>query len=205
MFSDFKKRMSAVIQEGRTISETLSNTYIRQQQSPAHSPSHHHTLPSSRDSSHPGYEPPFPADSTAGCAHLAQQERSWKEIHKGTEANAAAAEQIDGQIRTILANTGDCMTQLSDLNSSLGCIPDINRQLVKCTDLVQSIGRDCANVQKSLFELEDLLEVLQLQERQLDKKFEMAMYRDKKMGKIQFYFYMYLNQIVMYILTNTHS
>lgn len=178
MFSDFKKRMSAVIQEGRTISENLSNTYIRQQQhSPAHSPSS--TLPP-KDA---GHHVPYLEASTAGCAYLAQQERSWKEIHKGTETNAATAEQIDGQIQTILCNTANCMTQLGDLNSSLGCIPEINRQLVKCTELVQSIGKDCQKVQQSLFELEDLLEVLQLQERQLDRKFGMAMYREKKMGK----------------------
>lgn len=181
MFSDFKKRMSAVIQEGRTLSENLSNTYIRQQtpQSTGHySPS---SL-TSRDSSTHSDESNL-VSSTAGCAHSDQQERSWREIHKGTEANAAAAEQIDGQIQTILANTVISQTQMSDFNSSLSCIPEINRQLVKCTELVQSIGEECRRVEQSVFELEDLLEVLQLQERQLDRKFEMAMYRENKMGK----------------------
>lgn len=191
MFSDFKKRMSAVIQEGRTISESLSNTYIRQQHSPVHIP-----IPSplsSRNSS--SYvDVPLLVDSTAGCAYLAQQEQSWREIHKGTEANAATAEQIDREIQTILSNTGNCMTQLSDLNSSLGCIPEINQQLSKCTEMVQAIAKDCQNVQQSLFELEDLLEVLELQERQLNRKFEMAMYREKKMGKPKLSIH-YLNHI----------
>lgn len=198
MFSDFKKRMSAVIQEGRTISESISNTYIRQQYSPAHSPT---TLPSS-GSLHSNVS--CVVDSSAGCAYLAQQEQSWREIHKGTEVNAAKAEQIDGQIKTILSNSGNCLTQLSDLNSSLSFIPEINRQLVKCTEFVQSIAKDCEKVQQSLFELEDLLEVLQLQERQLERKFEMAMYREKKMGKHNVYT-SFIHHLIIYIFPISNS
>lgn len=181
MFSDFKKRMSAVIQEGLSISETISNTYIRQQHSTTHTPD---TSSSQAASQLDAAAAHCIVSSTAGCAYLADQERAWREMHNGTAANAAAAEQIDGQIQTIRANAGNYLTQLGDLNSSLNCIPELNRQLIKCTELVQSIGNDCARVHQSLFELEDLFEVLQVQERQLDKKFEMAMYREKKMGKL---------------------
>lgn len=40
-------------------------------------------------------------------------------------------------------------------------------------------------VEKQLFDLEDLMEVLQLQEKQLDSKFDMAMFKERKLANLE--------------------
>lgn len=45
------------------------------------------------------------------------------------------------------------------------------------------INDKCSEVENQLYELQNLMEVLQLQEKQLDSRFEMAMFKERKLGK----------------------
>lgn len=173
MFSDLKKRLNSVIQEGRNLSENLSATYIRQTSG---SPD---TGNSSRLST--GVIPSC-IKLSAGCSYLEEQELIWKELHDNNELNASKATEIDEQIRTIRETSIRSLTDVSDLNHSLNCIPSVKDTLRRCGELTKAIHGDCQRVEQSLYEYEDLIEVLALQEQQLNHRFEMAIYKEKKLG-----------------------
>lgn len=183
MFSDLKKRLNLVIQEGRNLSENISATYIRQTSGSADTGNS--AFGSSSTKLTTGVIPSC-IKLTAGCAYLEEQELIWKELHDNNETNASKAIEVDEQIRTIREASIQSLIDVSDLNHSLNCIPSLKDTLHKCGELTQAIQADCLRVEQSLFEFEDLIEVLALQEQQLNHRFEMALYKEKKLGNTYF-------------------
>lgn len=119
----------------------------------------------------------------AGCSLLERNERTWEGLHATNESNATKAETIDKVIANITDNINKQVIDLSDINVSLEAIPQLVKTIEKCSNVMLIINEGCIEVEKELYELEDLMEVLQLQEKQLDKKFEMALYKERKLGK----------------------
>lgn len=121
----------------------------------------------------------------AGCALLERNEKVWEELHMTNEANAKKAENCDQLISTITNNINKSAIDLSDINVSLEAIPNLITTIGKCSTIMHEINAKCADVEKQLFELEDLMEVLQLQEKQLDSKFDMAMFKERKLANLE--------------------
>lgn len=206
MFSGLKKRVSSALHEGRILSESLSeslaNTYIRQTSSTVPQPGADQPFafasPStSSSSSSPPPPPPlshgshspiiaFPGhalNAHAGAAHLAAVELDWQQLHAAAAANADRADRIDVDIRTVRALSERSALAVSDMQHSLQCVPPIRRRLVECQLQLADIGRLCGRLDEGLFQLEDVMEELELQERQLQLQLELAAYRDCKMGE----------------------
>lgn len=120
---------------------------------------------------------------TAGCKLLECNEKIWEELHTANESNAKKAETCDAMIAKVSESIKKRCVDLSDINVSLEIIPNIVRTIENCSTIVIELNEKCAEVENQLFELEDLVEVLQLQEKQLDSKFEMAMFKERKLGK----------------------
>lgn len=118
----------------------------------------------------------------AGCQLLEQNEQLWEDLHVANELNAKKAEECDSTIAKLNNFIGKRCIDLSDINVSLEMIPNILQTLANCSASIIDVNDKCTEVERKLFELEDLMDVLQLQERQLDKKFEMAMYKEHKLG-----------------------
>lgn len=179
MFSDLKKRFNSVIQEGRNLSENISASYIRQTSGSPDTGNSAFGTNSARLST--GVIPSC-IKLTAGCSYLEEQELIWKELHDNNEINASKATAIDEQIQTIRETSIQALTDVSDLNHSLHCIPSLKDTLSKCGELTKAIHGDCLRVEQSLFEFEDLIEVLALQGQQLNHRYDMALYKEKKLG-----------------------
>lgn len=173
-----------MIQEGRNLSENISASYIRQTSG---SPDTGNSFGSTSTRLTTGVIPSC-IRLTAGCSYLEEQELIWKELHDNNELNASIATSIDEQIRTLRESSIRSLTNVSDLNHSFNCIPSLKDTLRRCGELTQVIQGDCRRVEQSLFELEDLIEVLALQEQQLNHRFEMAIYKEKKLGMNSTYF-----------------
>ena len=94
------------------------------------------------------------------------------------------AAELDERILEARKTAEKRLTDILDLNASLAIIPSIVDQFKACTEMIDEISSSMAEVEKKLMNLEDLVEVLQLQERQLDRRFEMAMYKEKKMAEL---------------------
>lgn len=120
----------------------------------------------------------------AGCQLLEQNEQLWEELHEANELNAKKAEECDSKIAQLNDSVDKRCIDLSDINVSLEMIPNILQALENCSASIIDVNDKCTEVEKQLFELEDLMDILQLQEQQLDKKFEMAMYKEHKLGTL---------------------
>lgn len=119
---------------------------------------------------------------SAGCEMLERNEKVWEELHAANEANAAKAEKCDTLISNLSESIRKRNVDLSDINKSLEIIPNIVQTIENCSTIIIEINEKCTEVENQLFELEDLVELLQLQEKQLDYKFEMAMFKERKLG-----------------------
>lgn len=120
----------------------------------------------------------------AGCKMLEHNEKHWEEIHAANESNAQKAELCDAMISKLNESIKKRCIDLNDINVSLEIIPNIVQTIENCSSIMIEINEKCTDVENQLFELEDLMEVLELQEKQLDRKFEMAMFKERKLGSI---------------------
>lgn len=169
MFNNFKKKINSVIQDGLQFSETVSAN-LKVPSSPKFTDSQTTFVPNS-------------VNLFAGREILEKNERNWSALHTLNEENASRASQINEQILTIRNRSDKLFTDVSDLNISLVSLPTVINALNGCMEVIDDIGKMCRSFEAKLYDLEDLLDVLELQERQLDHRFEMAMYKEKKLGK----------------------
>lgn len=128
----------------------------------------------------------------AGCELLDRNEKIWEELHAANETNAKKAETCDELISDLTESIRKRCVDLSDINVSLEIIPNIVQTIENCSTIMIEINEKCTEVENQLFELEDLMELLQLQEKQLDSKFEMAMFKERKLGKLIFEWFFHL-------------
>lgn len=124
-------------------------------------------------------------NSDAGCVLLEHNEKDWREIHARNESNAAKADLCDKLILNVLRNIETSARNMNEVELLLDNTQYLIQTINECSAVVLKINEACSDVERSLFDLEDLFEVLQLQERQLDSKFEMAMYKEQKLGELK--------------------
>uniref|UniRef100_A0A0K8TQJ6 Putative dysbindin protein isoform x1 n=1 Tax=Tabanus bromius TaxID=304241 RepID=A0A0K8TQJ6_TABBR len=172
MFGKLRRKFNSVIQDGLTLSENLSNSYLK-------SPS------PSFEVNKAEYGIPSDVNLNAGCNLLQKNEDTWKDMHEMNEKNAMTASSIDKSITRIKDSTAKTYVDLTDLNVCLASLPKIEDELNKCMEMISNIGSQCQNFDMKLVELEDLMEEASLQENQLQHKFQMSMYKQKKMKELE--------------------
>lgn len=192
MFQNLRKKVNAVLPDIENM--YLSSANIAQSTSSPNKVLNHLGLlmPSSSSSSISNDHTKIPSTQwqnsdainfSAGCELLDQNEKIWEELHSANESNAKKAEQCDEIISNLTETIKKRCIDLSDINVSLEIIPNIVQTIENCSTIMIEINDKCTQVENQLFELEDLMELLQLQEKQLDSKFEMAMFKERKLGR----------------------
>lgn len=136
----------------------------------------------------------------AGCHLLALNEKNWEEIHKLNEDNAIEAYEIDKLIYNLNENSKRKSIAISDLNQSLVTLPTVTTTLDTCFQMVCDIEKSTILVEQKLIEFEDLIDVLELQEHQLNHRFEMAMYKEKKLGNFFIYHILFIYLFIIFII-----
>lgn len=178
MFGNIRKKFNSVIQDGLALSDNFRSGSGSSSTSP--SPSGTENILQSKK---------FPVPNTinlcAGHDLLEKNERNWNELHAINEKNSDKAREIDRRIEMIKLRSERMATDVSDLNISLTQLPTVIASLKGCVETIDEIKEKCQSLDAKLFELEDLLEVLDLQEKQLDHRFEMAMYKEKKLADLE--------------------
>lgn len=190
MFQSIRKKVNSVLPDIESLygtatspTTTTSTTQIGQQTSPRRS------MPSPTNSNLRLHSPKmnYPTNGainfSAGCDILEYNESVWEEIHSMNEQNASKAQCIDLVIESLTDGLNKKLVDLSDINVSLETIPNIVKTVQDCSNVLHDVNKKCSDVERGLCELENLIEALHLQDRQLDRKLEMAMYREKKLGK----------------------
>lgn len=186
MFKNIRKKVNSVLPDIESLYLTGSGTSSTTQ-SPASS-RRESTLSSPTNGNLRMHSPKISApinsniNFSAGCDVLEYNESIWEEIHSVNEQNASKAQCIDLVIESLTDGLNKRLVDLSDINVSLEMIPNIVKTVQDCSNVMYDVNKKCAEVEKGLVELENLIEALHLQDQQLDKKLEMAMYKERKLG-----------------------
>ncbi|XP_076635378.1 dystrobrevin binding protein dysbindin [Colletes latitarsis] len=120
----------------------------------------------------------------AGADILHRYQLQWNELHELTEENALKAQEADKLIGSIYERLEQEWKSIICLNSTLAYIPKINNAIHDLMDQIGTLQEMFEEVETSIYRLEDLNEMLDLQSRQLDHRFQLALYEEKKLGEL---------------------
>lgn len=180
MFKNIRKKVNAVLPD-------IENLYLSSSGTTTPSPSREPKQASPNNNvnriSSPKTLTPSIVNLSAGCDILEYNESIWEEIHSINEQNASKAQCIDLVIESLTDRVNKKIIDLSDINVSLEAIPNLVKTVQNCSNVMYDVNKKCSEVEKGLVELENLIEALHLQDRQLDRKLELAMYRERKLSE----------------------
>ncbi|XP_077255042.1 dystrobrevin binding protein dysbindin isoform X3 [Temnothorax americanus] len=117
----------------------------------------------------------------AGADVLHHFQLQWNELHELAEENAGKAREADTLISSIYEKLQHEWNNVTCLNSTLAYIPKINNAIQDLMDQIGNLQEMFEEVEGALYRLEDLNEILDLQSRQLDHRFQLALYKEKKL------------------------
>ncbi|XP_053990224.1 dysbindin protein homolog isoform X2 [Hylaeus anthracinus] len=120
----------------------------------------------------------------AGADILHRYQLQWNELHELTEENAERAQMADKLIGCIYERLEQEWKSITCLNSTLAYIPKINNAIQDLMDQIGTLQETFEEVEGAIYQLEDLNEMLDLQSRQLDHRFQLALYEEKKLVEL---------------------
>ncbi|XP_034173364.1 dystrobrevin binding protein dysbindin [Osmia lignaria lignaria] len=120
----------------------------------------------------------------AGADILHRFQLQWNELHELAEENAGKAQEANNLIGTIYERLEEEWKNITCLNSTLAHIPKINNAIQDLMDQIGTLQEMFEEVEGAIYRLEDLNEMLDLQNRQLDHRFQLALYKEKKLAEL---------------------
>ncbi|KAK0177933.1 hypothetical protein PV328_001929 [Microctonus aethiopoides] len=94
------------------------------------------------------------------------------------------AHEVDALIGGVYEKLNKQCNSIIILNGALAAIPKINNAIQNLMDQIGTLEEAFEEVEAALFTLEDLNEKLELQNRQLDHRFQLALYKEKKLTEL---------------------
>lgn len=85
-------------------------------------------------------------------------------------------------IDKIYKDTESHKRKMMDLNIALANIPYLVSTIDSCSKSIEEIGLQFRNIEKDLFQLENLIEVLEIEDRKLKYADQIQSYKQKKLG-----------------------
>lgn len=122
---------------------------------------------------------------SAGFRQLDKNQDQWQSIRSMNEKNGNMAAELDERITSARNISEQRLTSIKDLNMTLSVLPSIVDQLKTAREMIEEINSTAVEVEEKMMQLQDLVEVLDLQEKQLDMRFELAMFKEKKMAELE--------------------
>ncbi|XP_026464250.1 dysbindin protein homolog [Ctenocephalides felis] len=123
----------------------------------------------------------------AGCKLLEKYQNDWESMHNLTEENAKTAEMLANLIDKIYKDTESHKRKMMDLNIALANIPYLVSTIDSCSKSIEEIGLQFRNIEKDLFQLENLIEVLEIEDRKLKYADQIQSYKQKKLENLERY------------------
>ena len=120
---------------------------------------------------------PKKEDLEAGAELLETWQNNWEVIHLNNERNAKKADKCDKLIVNIKDRT---LKQWNDIATLQTHIPQINNGIKDIMDKLGSLESFIGDVEISLLALEDTIDAREMQEKQLDQRFQLAMYQERR-------------------------
>lgn len=121
----------------------------------------------------------------AGAILLERYQNDWMVIHNLNEENAKKSEEVDKTIGKLKEFCDKQWTMMTSLVSQLSMLPTIAEDIKNIMKKIGTLENSFEEVDKSLLTLENTIEIQQLQEKQLDQRFKLALYKEKKLASFE--------------------
>lgn len=124
----------------------------------------------------------FSCNFNAGADLLLHYQKQWEELHNNNEENAKKAEEVNQLIENLHQNCQHEGTTMQQLNVQLTQVPRLQTSVLTLMNKIGELEGLFEEVESALLSLEDVIETQQLQEQQLDQRFQLALHKEKRLA-----------------------
>lgn len=122
----------------------------------------------------------------AGAQILNHFQQQWEEIHKLNEENAKNSDNLANVIEDMYKKVSNDHRSVTDISYLLSNgTQSLSESVENCATQLENLHDTFEVVEKNLLQLENLIETLELQERELEHRFQLALYKEKKLGNLE--------------------
>ncbi|XP_054275626.1 uncharacterized protein LOC128994840 isoform X2 [Macrosteles quadrilineatus] len=105
-------------------------------------------------------------------------------MHKLAEENANIAKKVDDRIGHLHGEVTRQWQGMTQLAAALNTVPSLCSRTDQIICQIEDVQRLVEEVEASLLHLADIVELKELQERQLDKRFQLAIHSEKRLAQL---------------------
>ncbi|XP_051166464.1 dysbindin-like [Leptopilina boulardi] len=120
----------------------------------------------------------------AGADILHRYQLQWNELHDLAEENAKNAQNVDSLVAVFHLKLEREWKSILCLNNTLAVIPKVNETIQNLMSQIEIIQGMFEDVEHALLELENLNEELDLQNRQVEHRFQLTLYKENKVATL---------------------
>nr|CAD7200358.1 unnamed protein product [Timema douglasi] len=127
----------------------------------------------------------LPVKLSAGADLLHKYQTEWSEIHKQSEENAHQAQVVDSMIARLHHTCEKQSLEIVRMSTALANLPQLIDSVQLLMDQIASLQGLFEEVETGVLRLEDMIEIQELQEKQLEHRFQFALYKEKKLSELE--------------------
>lgn len=121
----------------------------------------------------------------SGADLLHYYKTQWEELHRISEENAQSAEDVACFISDLNKFCRQEQDLMKQFNYQLSLAPGLHSSVMNLMGRIGELQGLFEEVESSLLNLENVLETQTLQEKQLDHRFQLALYKEKKLAAFE--------------------
>jgi len=122
-----------------------------------------------------------PAVVNAGTAILTHFQQQWAELHELNEDNAKNAAKLAESISIVHAKVSRDYNNIVEITQLLNAPPTLDKSVDSCLAQIRQLQHSFETTERSLLDLEDAIEALELEKKKVDHKYQLALYKEKKL------------------------
>ncbi|KAL4131107.1 hypothetical protein QTP88_008456 [Uroleucon formosanum] len=164
MFGNLREKLHNVVQEG--LSASLRGLSVNEVIA-AQSPSEH------------------PVNYDAGADLLHKYQTEWNQLHLLAEDNAHKAEEVNEMISLLHHQMSEQWKKMDTITSCMDLMPQLVKSIENAMKDMENIKLLINDVEHQLLKLDDVVEEQELQEQMLNERFQLAVYRSKKLKELE--------------------
>jgi len=121
----------------------------------------------------------------AGNKILTYYQNVWKHLHDNAEEVAKHADVTDREVSRVAAEYDRQWRHVSRMSSLVSTLPDINVQIQGVMNTLGQLENLFMEVEVALLALEDTIDARDAQEKQLEHRFQMAIYQERRRQELE--------------------
>jgi len=121
----------------------------------------------------------------AGSEVLSHYQDGWRRIHEGSEQNARHADRADREVSRVHAEYEKQWRHVAMLSNLIGQLPKLNADIEGIMHSLGELENLFIEVEVSLLALEDTIDAREAQEKQLEQRFQLAIYQERRRQELE--------------------